>query len=244
MVTSSDFKIGINAGSTASATVAADGSDINFIITGGTQGDTITAGGGADTIDGAAGADSITGGAGTDSITAGTGADTIVGGAGDDAILLGTDDDSAVDDVRFETTGALNGADTVSNFVVGTGKDRIDFDFGTGSNIAKAALRGDGTDMQIATAAGALDANAGLLVYRADVTAANRETTLEAMTGEAAGDVFYALMTTDTDSAAGTVTLHHVSVAAAGDMTLTLMGTFTFELDEFVLGNTIDFIAA
>jgi hypothetical protein len=128
--------------------------------------------------------------------------------------------------------------------VVGAGKDRIDFDFGTGSNIAQAALRGAGTDLDIVTGAGALNADLGFLVYAADVVAGAREATLEAMTGEAAGDQFYALMTTDTDSAAGTVTLHHVSVAAAGDMTLTLLGTFTFELDNFVLANTVDFIAA
>ena len=118
MVTSSDFKIGINAGSTATATVAADGSDINFVITGGTQGDTITAGGGADTIDGAAGADSITGGVGEDSLTGGTGADTIVGGNGNDAVDL-TAETAVLDTYVFTgtaITSAEGNMDTITGF--------------------------------------------------------------------------------------------------------------------------------
>ena len=64
LITSSDYKIGLAAGSTATATVA-DG-DINFVISGGTAADSIIAGGGADTITGGSGADTITGGAGAD----------------------------------------------------------------------------------------------------------------------------------------------------------------------------------
>jgi Ca2+-binding RTX toxin-like protein len=77
LLTSLDYKINVNAASTATATIA-DG-DVNFVITGGTGADTITAGNGADTISGGDGADvlqyntgnapageSITGGAGTD----------------------------------------------------------------------------------------------------------------------------------------------------------------------------------
>jgi Ca2+-binding RTX toxin-like protein len=77
LLTTSDYKVNVNAASTATASIA-DG-DVNFVITGGTGADTITAGNGADTVSGGAGADvfqyntgnapsgeSITGGADTD----------------------------------------------------------------------------------------------------------------------------------------------------------------------------------
>ena len=71
--------------------------DINFVIAGSAAADTITAGGGADTITGGAGADAITGGAGADIF-------------------------------KFSgVTTALNGADTVSDFVIGTGGDVLNF---------------------------------------------------------------------------------------------------------------------
>jgi Ca2+-binding RTX toxin-like protein len=66
LITASDYKIGLVAGSTATTTLA-DG-DINFVITGGTGSDSIIAGGGADTINGGSGADTITGGAGADAL--------------------------------------------------------------------------------------------------------------------------------------------------------------------------------
>ena len=87
LLTSADYRIALSPASTATATVV-DG-DIDFVITGGTNGDVIVAGGGADTIDGAAGADNITGGAGADSLTGGLDADTIDGGAGADTIVGG-----------------------------------------------------------------------------------------------------------------------------------------------------------
>ena len=64
LLTTADYKIGINAASTAINSIAVN--DINFVITGGTNADVIVAGGGADTITGASGADAITGGAGAD----------------------------------------------------------------------------------------------------------------------------------------------------------------------------------
>jgi Ca2+-binding RTX toxin-like protein len=64
LLTTTDYKIGINAASTATASIV-DG-DINFVITGGTNADVITAGGGADTITGGTGADVMTGGTGVD----------------------------------------------------------------------------------------------------------------------------------------------------------------------------------
>lgn len=76
LLTTSDFKIAMNAASTATASIVEG--DINFVITGGAAADVITAGGGADTISGGLGADIITGGAGLDSLTGGGGADTFV----------------------------------------------------------------------------------------------------------------------------------------------------------------------
>ncbi len=128
IISTLDFKIGLNAASTASATVA-DG-DINFIITGTAGADTITAGGGADTIDGGVGADSIVGGAGADSITAGTGADTITGGAGADTIVLGAS--GQIDTVIF-STAATNGADTITGFILS--EDFIDVELLAGGNV-------------------------------------------------------------------------------------------------------------
>jgi Ca2+-binding RTX toxin-like protein len=64
LITASDFKIGLAAGSTATATVA-DG-DVNFNILGGSGADSIISGSGADTITGGSGADTITSGAGAD----------------------------------------------------------------------------------------------------------------------------------------------------------------------------------
>ena len=238
LITTQDYVIKTNAASTASSTIAEG--DFNFTITGGTAGDTIVAGSGADTIDGGTGADSITGGAGADSITAGTGADTIAGGAGDDTIVLTATDDSAIDVVMLNTTSTTQGTDTITNFTVAANKDQISFNLGgTGELANKAALRGDGTDFQIATSAAALDANLGLLLYRADIANASAaETALEAMTGESAGDIFFAITTTDTNSASGVATVYRVDVAGAGDMTLTSLATFTNELDEFVISNS------
>ena len=131
LITSADYKIGLAAGSTATATVA-DG-DINFSISGGSGADSIIAGGGADTISGGAGAntidggsgndsitggidaDSIVGGSGADTISGGSGADTITGGAGNDAITLG----DGADTIIFGTA-TTNGSDTVSDYVLGT----------------------------------------------------------------------------------------------------------------------------
>jgi Ca2+-binding RTX toxin-like protein len=100
LLTASDFKIAINAGSTATTTVAEG--DINFIITGGTGADTILAGGGADTINMGQG-DSVNGGAGIDtfafaavstasSITGGSGADVVTLFAGANTLTVGDTD--------------------------------------------------------------------------------------------------------------------------------------------------------
>ena len=95
LLTASDFKIAINAASTATATVVEG--DINFIITGGTAADTILAGGGADTINMGQG-DSVNGGAGIDNFAFAevTTASTITGGSGADIITLAAGTNSGV----------------------------------------------------------------------------------------------------------------------------------------------------
>lgn len=110
LLTTSDYKIGINAASTATASIV-DG-DINFAITGGTNVDTIITAGGADTI---------SSGGDADIITAGGGVDNITGGAGDDTIIL-TETASAADTVVFADTLANNGVDTITGFVTTTDK--------------------------------------------------------------------------------------------------------------------------
>lgn len=130
LITTSDYKIGINPAATATASIVEG--DINFVITGGSASDTITAGGGADTITGGGGGDSITGGAGADSITvAAAGADTIEAGAGNDSIAL--TGAGAIDTIKV-TAGAAatlaavstaNGTDTVTGLTVNV--DLLDF---------------------------------------------------------------------------------------------------------------------
>ncbi|NCV70128.1 MAG: hypothetical protein EBW55_05355, partial [Betaproteobacteria bacterium] len=74
--------------------------------------DSIVAGDGNDTITGGAGNDTITGGAGSDNLTGGAGADRFV----------------------FASTAALNGTDTLADFVAG-GVDVLDFSaFGIDGN--------------------------------------------------------------------------------------------------------------
>jgi len=127
LLTTADYKININAASTASASIVEG--DINFVITGGTAGDVITSGSGADTINGGTGGgDLITAGAGADNITvAAAGADTIIGGQGADTIeLTGT---GAVDTIRFASASGTAGSaaaatslgiDVITNFTGGT----------------------------------------------------------------------------------------------------------------------------
>lgn len=97
LITTADYKIALNAASTATATV--NEGDVNFVITTGSGDDTITAGGGADTITGGSGADNITGGAGNDTI--------VLGAAGD------------IDTINFGATASANGSDTISGFTSG-----------------------------------------------------------------------------------------------------------------------------
>jgi trimeric autotransporter adhesin len=178
LLTTSDYKIGINAASTATASIV-DG-DVNFVITGGTNADVIVAGSGTDTIDGAAGSDNISGGAGADSITAGTGLDSITAGAGSDTIVLGGG--AEADQIYFTATtsatlatevGGTVGAgvvgDSISGFV--SGGDILNF---------KTALVSNGTNtntMAVINKAGTVGAN-DVFVFVADAAAADAAGTL------------------------------------------------------------------
>ena len=88
---------------------------LQYNLTGAATADTITTGALADTIDGGSGADTIVGGAGADSITGNEGADSLTGGTG-------------IDTFKFESTGALNGVDTITDFdAEGETGDVLDF---------------------------------------------------------------------------------------------------------------------
>jgi len=77
-----------------------------------------------DNITGSSGADYIIGDVNANTIDGGAGTDFIVGGSGDDTIKLGSGD-GVQDEVIFEATAALNGTDTVTNFVAGTDKINV-----------------------------------------------------------------------------------------------------------------------
>ena len=122
LLTSSDYKININAASTAASTVAS--ADLNFTITTGSGADTIVAGSGNDTIVSGGGADTITGGAGADHITSGTGTDSILGGAGADIFAFSANTSIAIN------SGAVNtstGTDRIDDFLTGTDKIQLTF---------------------------------------------------------------------------------------------------------------------
>ena len=203
LITSSDFKIGVNAGSTASATLIEG--DINYVITATAQADTILAGGGADTIDGGAGADSITGGAGADNITGGTGADTIVGGDGADVIVTG----SGVDVIRYASTTvatlATEAGDTLSSFAGLNATNTTIVNFASGL-----LVNGNANKLDAVTSAGILGADDVVLIASDAIAGANDMTT-------AAGALaaFNAAYTTQTNLATGDRVLFVASGTAA-----------------------------
>lgn len=68
----------------------------------------------ADAIDGGGGADVLVGNGGNDTLDGGAGADVLIGDAGDDTLTGGIDGD-----VFFFNQASGNGADTVTDFVIG-----------------------------------------------------------------------------------------------------------------------------
>jgi hypothetical protein len=149
LFTTADFRIGLNAATTASATVV--NGDINFVITGGSAADSITGGNGADTISGGAGADVLyfnTGNAPTGEL--------INGGADTDTLTVVTSTNFA--SATFGTTGTntvLNQA-AIENIVITSG---------TTGTFLGSQLTGQAININ-ATAIGA----ANLVVTMADAT--------------------------------------------------------------------------
>jgi Ca2+-binding RTX toxin-like protein len=224
LLTTSDYKIGLNPAATATATVAEG--DINFVITGGSNADTITAGGGADTIDGGAGADSITAGAGADSITAGSGIDTITGGTGNDTIVLGGGTDADV--IVTGATASANGVDTVTGFVVGNGGDILNFGaFFTEDNAFAAVTANPGGATNITNKVYVIRDIAG----GEDVMTAAGLTTAVAAGGEYANIDMTAstkaVALTYTAGATTTVNVYYLTSDAGAVITATLVGTIT-----------------
>ncbi|MFN4011999.1 MAG: DUF4214 domain-containing protein [Pannonibacter sp.] len=101
----------LNGASLSSIDAAANTGGIEVSSAGAAQGIKIT---------GTAKADVITGGNGNDIIIAGAGNDTVRGGQGNDVLDLAGGGSNTI---RFETTGALNGKDTVKGFNVGAVAD-------------------------------------------------------------------------------------------------------------------------
>ncbi|MEX0429798.1 beta strand repeat-containing protein [Spiribacter insolitus] len=190
--------------------------------------------GGDDTLTGDGEANALTGGGGNDTITGGAGNDQLSGGDGADTFVL-------------ETTQSLNGEDTIAtgDLTLGAGNDVIDFDFGTGDNIAQTALRGDGSLFEVLANGGAIGTNTGLVVSSADVSdAIAAEDEAEAFTGEAADDIIYLLTSTDYDSAEGDVSLYSVTYAGEGDAALELLASANgVDLSGIGAANLADFDA-
>lgn len=165
VVTTGAVNLNIGAGAVNSNTINLSG--LTFVtatngvdMAGATQDTTVilansamtnTGSNGADVLLGFAGADVISGGLGNDSITGGAGNDTLTGGDGAD--LFG-----------FAATAALNGADTITDFVSGT--DDLGMAAFTGGTavvtIGAGLTAAAGTVFYIgAQAAGAADSAAG-----------------------------------------------------------------------------------
>jgi len=217
LVTTADYRIFVNAASTAANSIVAG--DINNVITTGSGADTIVAGGGADTIDGGSGVDSITGGAGADVITGGAGADAIdVTAAGDvDTVVFSAGATASLADIS-----TANGIDTITGFAVAN--DILIFSAiggttaGTVADINNAITT---TLNQALTAGDNLlvldDSVAGLLA--ADATALAALTT--AFTNVTSGNLLVAYTTADNANARiALVTLTLGDISAAVDLAI------------------------
>ena len=98
-----NVEVGVAAGSGAVAITGSAGDDV---IGGNSAANVLDGAGGNDTLMGHAGADTLRGGAGNDFLFGGFDADTLTGGAGSDQFAVGT--------------AALQGVDTITDFVSGT----------------------------------------------------------------------------------------------------------------------------
>jgi Ca2+-binding RTX toxin-like protein len=166
---------------------------------------------GNDTLVSSGAAIYLNGGDGLDSLVGGAGADTLTGGVG-------------IDNFIFETTFALNGSDLITDF--STVDDLIRFNFGQGTNLSQADLRGTGVNVQFGTGTTALLANAGLFVYSGSVSDATvAEAVAEGFTNEAVNDLMYLLTSTNSASLT-TVTLYSVNYVGVDNASLSVLGVF------------------
>ena len=239
LITAADYKIGLAAASTASATVVAG--DVNFSISGGSGADSIVAGGGADTISGGSGADTINGGAGNDQITGGSGADSLTGGSG-------------VDTFVFEATAAANGDDSITDFTVGASGDILNFDAWLGTSAAfldagSTTISGAIGATNAGAASGGTSISAKVVLIDTDTIA---DTTALASLIVADGTVNDLLLLTNGQKAVvllgdvnststGTYSVYYVigtDTASDDTETITLVGTLTgVDLDAVVAAN-------
>ena len=113
LITASDYRIGLNAGTTAGNTVV--NGDINFVINGGS---------GADSITGGAGADTISGGAGNNVYYYNTGdaptGESITGGANTDTLIVTTS--TTFVGATFGAAGTVLTSASVDNIVITSGQ--------------------------------------------------------------------------------------------------------------------------
>ncbi len=104
----------------------------NNILIGGGGADTLDSRSGDDTLIGGAGNDSLTGGMGVDRLDGGEGSDTLNGGLGLDTLIGGAGDDILTGGTEADVFvfGASAGADTIADFVAGSGvsHDLVRFD--------------------------------------------------------------------------------------------------------------------
>ena len=214
-ISTSDYKISLNAASTAADTVVAG--DINFTILGGSGADTITSGGGADTITTGGGGGTVIAGDGADTITFGGGTDTykvLATTAAEIATEVGT---TAGTDMDFV---AGSDGDKLSTYVSAT--DKLHFDDALLTNAI--GTEAD-TLVTLSTATGTVT-NAARFV---ELTIAFNGTTGDAIadlnaltsTAVAIGDSFLAFMNDGTDGFLFLVEQVSVSnTIAAQDVTL------------------------
>ncbi|MBA5249367.1 MAG: type I secretion C-terminal target domain-containing protein, partial [Gammaproteobacteria bacterium] len=88
------------------------GNEVNNFKVGGSGADTLTGDGANENIFGEGGNDTLTGGGGNDTLIGGSGNDTLTGGVGSDT---------------FDYNATTDGNDTITDFTIGSGGDKLDF---------------------------------------------------------------------------------------------------------------------
>lgn len=245
LLTTLDYKINVNAASTASATIV-DG-DVNFVITGGSAADVITTGGGADTINMAQG-DSVNGGAGVDTfafaavstastITGGTGADLATLFAGANTLTVGDTDGITITTSTGIQTFAGTGIIAINAAAMPTEALNIS---GTGAfTVTNYVSTGTLTDTSTSAISITLGARAtGTLALGTDTTGT------DAVVGTALTDTQVVTLTGSNDV---TVSLGLGDLSAAaytGVMTITAGGLAATGTNLIVAGTAADIIDA